>query len=305
MGDRDRMTLPEEGREEPSTGDDDRSETGGQPESATETGGQPESATETGGQPTELADLPEDRREELLASAIARLAEERGIDVPDAETLERVRAELDRTRSTVDRLETDVETLRGDLDEQIADVRERVISVLEEAESRAPKDHTHPAIDDRIDALRSTVTDLSSRSESLEREIDSVTDLRADAADRDDRLADHDEKLTRLAGAFVNVQRRLDRLERERARREALTDLLAAANRRDVTEARCESCEATVRIGLLGRPRCPHCEGHFEDVEPKSGFFGSAWLRVGDPPALEGETTEPRDPADLFEGDEG
>ncbi|WP_096390065.1 hypothetical protein [Halopenitus persicus] len=294
MGDRDRMTLPEEGRGEPSTGGDDRPE----PSRGNEDG--PE-ATD---RPTELSDLPEDRREELLARAIARLAEERGIDVPDAEMLERVRADLDRTRSTVDRLESDVETLRADLDEQIADVRDRVISVLEEAESRAPKDHTHPAIDDRIDALRSTVTDLSSRYDSLERGIGSVETLRADAADRDDRLADHDEKLTRLAGAFVNVQRRLDRLERERARREVLTDLLAAANREGVTAARCESCETTVQIGLLGRPRCPHCDAHLEGVEPKSGIFGSAWLRTGDPPALEGETAEPRDPEDLFEGDE-
>ncbi|SDY54161.1 hypothetical protein [Halopenitus persicus] len=297
MGDRDRMTLPEEDRGEPSAGDDDR------PEPSAETADRSGPSQGTADPPTDLADLPEDRREELLARAIARLAEERGIDVPDAETLERVRADLDRTRSNVERLETDVETLRTDLDEQIADVRERVISVLEEAESRAPKDHTHPAIDDRIDALRSTVADLSSRYDSLEREIDSAEELRTDVADHADRLADHDEKLTRLAGAFVNVQRRLDRLERERARRETLDDLLEAANRQGITAARCESCETTVQLGLLGRPRCPHCDGHFEGVEPKSGFFGNAWLRVGDPPALEGETTEPRDPEDLFEGE--
>ncbi|SEH48916.1 hypothetical protein SAMN05192561_1035 [Halopenitus malekzadehii] len=281
MGDRDRMTLPEEDREGASPGDDEW--------------------------PAELAELSADRREELLARAVVRLAEERGVDVPDSETLDRVREGLDRTDAELDRIETDVETLRDELDEQIADVRERVISVLQEAESRASKDHTHPEIDDRLGTLRSTVQSVSTRIDDLEGDVDAaetrVDGVRADVDAHAERVSDHDEKLTRLAGALVNAQRRLDRLETTHARRDAHEALLEEANRNGVAEAACESCEKSVRIGLLGRARCPHCDSHFTGVEPKSGFFGSAWLLVGDPPALEGDTTEPREAADVFEGE--
>jgi len=69
-----------------------------------------------------------------------------------------------------------------------------------------------------------------------------------------------------------------------------------------VTEADCGNCGGTVHLGLLSKPRCPHCESHFEAVEPGSGFFAGARLTVGERPALDGERNTPSDPEDVLEG---
>lgn len=258
--------------------------------------------------PEDLEDLQSDGQRELLARAIVNLAEERDIDVPDAETIESIRSDLrsvERDVETVERdvngLDADVETLENELDEKISDVRSRVIQVLKEAESRAPKDHDHPELAEEIDGIASALDDLVMRMDGLEDDHAATEVLSESVADHDEQLADFEAKLTRVAKGVVSTQRRLGKLEALRSRRKALEDILSRANYHGITKAACKNCEETVYVGLLGEPRCPHCDSHFASVEPKSGFFGKPWLTIGDRPALEGEIEGPDDAEDILE----
>lgn len=269
--------------------------------------------------PEDVEGLASDGQRELLARAIVNLAEERDIDVPDAETIERMRADvhdLERDVETVERdvnaierdvdgIEDDVGALRTELEEQITDVRNRVIQVLEEVESRAPKDHEHADVEAEIDDLATAVDDLSSRLDGLEGDLESADSVSDSLAAHDERISEFETKLTRVAKAVVSTQRRLGKLEALRSRRKALEDILSRANHHGITKAACRNCEDAVYVGLLAKPRCPHCDTPFESVEPKSGFFGKPWLTIGDRPALEGEVDGPEAAADILEDDDG
>jgi len=175
--------------------------------------------------------------------------------------------------------------LEADLDEKIADVRERVIQVKREADAKAPADHDHPAIDRLDEGFENYETILES------------------LADRTDALADEadgrDAKLRTVANAVVDLRRRVAALEGEAQRRAAVADLRKAANRNGISEAACDACGGSVRLGLLDEPACPFCESQFDGVEP-GGWFKSNRLTVGDRPALESGPPEP-DADDLLE----
>ena len=163
--------------------------------------------------------------------------------------------------------------LEGDLDEKIADVRQRVIQLKREADAKAPADHDHPSLERRVDEgfenYEEVLEYLTERTETLEDEAD-------------DRSA----KLRSVANAVVDLRRRVAALESERERRDAVSDLREAANRRGVSEAACGSCGEPVHVGLLDEPACPHCESPFDGVE-SGGWFRPNTLTVGDRPALE------------------
>lgn len=253
-------------------------------------------------------------REELLARAVVRLADEHDIEVPDAERvadLERRVEELDEAagsdgvddlRSDVEALETEIDELRGRLDDDVEDVRERVVEVLKKVQTKASADHSHPSLAGSVDSVREDLREAEERLDRTEERLDErVGDLEETLARHADAVEDVEEKLTRLAGAVVRLQRRVGELETERIRRDAVADLAAVANRHGVTDADCEDCGNVVHVGLLAEPRCPHCGSHFESVDPKSGFFGSSTLTVGQRPALEGESDAPTEADDLFE----
>lgn len=257
--------------------------------------------------PEDAEGLPDDGKRELLARAIVNLAEERDIDVPDAETIEHIRSDLrsvERDVETVERevegLDADVETLETELEEQISDVRSRVIHVLKEAESRATEDHDHPDLAAEIEGIAADLDDLAARVGGLESDLGTADSLGESVADHDERLADFEAKLTRVAKAVVSTQRRLGKLEALRSRRKALEDIRSRANHHGITKAACRNCEEAVYVGLLAQPRCPHCDTPFESVEPKSGFFGKPWLTIGDRPALEGEIEGPDAAEDIL-----
>lgn len=164
-------------------------------------------------------------------------------------------------------LDDRISDLEDDLDEKITDVRKRVIQVKREADAKAPKDHDHPELEERIEA----------GFENYEEILEYLTDV----------TDEHDGKLNTAAGAIVDLRERVSALERESTERAAATELRREANRQGVTTAVCGSCGESVRLGLLDRPYCPHCESTFDGLDPKRGFFGSDELTVGQRPALE------------------
>lgn len=279
-------------------------------------------------------------REELLRRAIVSLADEADVDAPEADTVTALQARVDDLEGTVADVEdelatleadveeiatslpegelpeeamadlrTDVESLdaevtemREEFDEKVSDVRERVVQVLRKVESKAAEDHSHPALASRLDELDSSLQSVGDRVAELEGDLEQRTEsLETTVESQADRVDDVEEKLTRVASAVVALQRRVGDLETEQAKRDSVEQLTAVANRHGVTDADCENCDRTVHLGLLSEPRCPHCESHFESVEPKSGFFGNARLTVGERPALGGERNPPTGPEDVLE----
>ncbi|WP_128904437.1 hypothetical protein [Halorubrum amylolyticum] len=245
-------------------------------------------------------------REELLKRAIVALAESEGIDVPDAEEVAAIESRLD--------------DLDAEVDEKVEDLRERFVELYRDLESKAPADHVHEETAERLDAIAADLDAAADRLDELETEaaatatvgeavdetidalderlarvesrIDMVDELDARTEGLDDRVGDLDEieeKLSRVASAVVRVRRRLEAAERDRADRERLDALTAAANREGVRKAKCTNCGETVDLGLLTAPECPHCGRRFEELEPNPGFLGTSRLVVEDRPALDGD----------------
>ena len=254
--------------------------------------------------PTELDAWLEDRaaetgrdRGELLARAVAtyRLLAA-AEDATDTQPLDRQIEEL------ADR----VAELEEDTDDRIEDVRDRVVQVMQVAKAKADADHDHPELEERVEAVERGGADdiepLRRALAELDRQVEGGFDnYEAVLSSLVDRADDAEEKLDTLAGAVVDLRRRVTELEAADARRSAVEELQAEANRRNVGAADCDACDRQVHVGLLSAPRCPHCGEAFVGVESGSRFFGSATLVTGDQPALTGESFEPEE---VFDDDE-
>jgi LmbE family N-acetylglucosaminyl deacetylase len=252
------------------------------------------------------------KAEELGVSRDELLARLRNDDAPDGveagEPFAALRREFGERLSTTQEefetqlaeVESDLAEAEKDVDEKIQDVRERVVQVKREADGKAPADHDHPDLGERteavadradrladeLDALADTVAELDEQVETGFENYEDVLEYLTDATD------DLEVKLTTLAEATVKLRDQTKTLAARHASRAAADELAHLANRRGIESAECGRCGETVHIGLLAEPNCPHCASNFNDVEPKRGFFGSARLVVGDPPALEGERAD-------------
>jgi phage shock protein A len=241
--------------------------------------------------------------ERILARAVAiyrALDAEAAGDADDPLDIDPERVSDLRDRVTA--LEDRVATLEDDLDTKIDDVRDRVVQVKRETDAKAPRGHDHPDLEARADAAGRTAEDVDDRidtlGERLDRGFENYEEILEYLTDTTDDL---DRKVEQLAGAVVDVRSELRRVTAADHDREAVEDLRTAANRHGERTAACADCGATVDLGLLSRPRCPHCEATYVDFEPPSGFFGSATLTTGDRPALTDGTDG--EAADLFDLD--
>jgi rubrerythrin len=200
-------------------------------------------------------------------------------------------SDLDAEVSAVaDRLDA----LDAEVDDLIDDVRERVIQVKRETDGKAPADHDHADLRETATEAAETAEHAMAAAEDAREAVadeataDDVRERVAALSERTDRLEERAETLARVAVEARDERRDLRSAEAERA---AADELRRHANRHGDAVAKCEDCGGTVRLGLLSRPRCPHCEATVASVEP-SGVVRKARLRTGAPPALDGETTE-------------
>lgn len=221
-----------------------------------------------------MAGEPADGREEgldlppELGEWLDRRATDLGVDRPElvVQVLGAYRAVADQdadalptmaARDLDDRLSEFRTALDGDLD----DIRRRVVQVKRETDRKAPADHTHDALEDRLAAVEEEVSSLAGRVERLGDEAVTAEQL----AGREERLADAEEKLTRVASAVVALQR-----ERETAAADRLADIKRRASRLDVEAAACHACEERVSIALLPDGHCPHCGTAFGELSAAS-----------------------------------
>ncbi len=209
------------------------------------------------------------------------------------------------------RLEERVSELEADVDAKIDDVRERVIQVKREADAKADADHDHPD-------LRATAADARTAAGEAYDRAETAGEAAADVDDRvtagfenfeevlshlRDATDENAAKLDTLARVHLDLRERVADLERDAARDEAVADIRAEANRRGITVAECESCDATVSLGLLDEPACPDCGVTFDGLGPDPGFLRKPVLTAGDPPALRAppDAGGAETPADLFD----
>ncbi len=202
--------------------------------------------------------------------------------------------------------DADLDALNEEFMGLIEDVRSRVVQVKREADTKAPADHDHPELAERLDATAAETAELETHLEDLTEAIDDLaadlsaieTDLDAGfdnyetiltyLLDRTDTLTD---RVDTLASAMLDTREQLRETIGQRKEQQALEALKTEANEQDVAVAACEACGGRVRIGLLTAPECPHCQRTFTGVRASSGLGGlvrSDRLLVGDHPALMG-----------------
>ena len=252
--------------------------------------------------PTELRDWVERKATErdadpetilARAAALYRLLDADAVDGDDPG------AALDEVETLADR----VAAVEDDLDHKIDDVRDRVVQIKREADAKAPRDHEHPVLEDRVDEAVRAAADTESRVDALDARLDRGFENYEEILEYlTDVTEDLDDSVETLTGAVVDLRAEVQRVTAAEHDRQAVDDLRTAANRHGERTASCADCSATVDLGLLARPNCPHCEAAFVDFEPATGFFGSATLSTGDRPALtDGRDDTLGDAADLFD----
>lgn len=249
--------------------------------------------------PDEDLRLPDERADhvdhdpDVLADEVAGLTAD----------LEELTADVEALSTDVKALSTDIEGVTADVDEKIEDLRERLVKLYRDVQRKASVDHGHPELADAIAELEA---ELAERDERFAATDEKVSDLTAGVEEARTEREELSGKLSKVANAAVRIQRRLDPIERYVADRRRLAELTAEANRSGVKSADCEACGDTVRLSLLSTPACPHCNRQFRSLDPNTGFFGRSTLLVGDPPAIEGDVAanEAEEAVDPGEGAE-
>lgn len=223
------------------------------------------------------------------------------------ERLDAIESDLEAVESA---LAADVEAAETEFDEKIDDVRERVIQVKRETDQKAPRDHDHPELADRLETTASALKGVEERHEDLAVAVENLRE-RVDAGfdnfeevlsylrDETDSL---DRKTTTLASAVLSMRESVASVAAAEAHRERAEQLQREANLAGVTEAKCAECEQAVTVAQLAAPECPFCGAVFEGVEPKSSWFGSHTLLTGSTPALEGGENWLEDEGDSWLG---
>lgn len=227
----------------------------------------------------------------------------------DLESLENRLEEVESVEEQLEQLEAieqRLDAVEADVDEKIDDVRERVIQVKREADSKAPADHDHPQLHQRLERALRAAEEANATSKQLGQRVDRVDQGFENFEEVLEYLTDTaeelEEKLDVLAYTVIDLRESVGELEGTASARAAAADLKSAANREGLSTAKCGGCESKVQIALLSTPHCPHCGTTFREIEPAEGLFGSAYLRTGDQPALQrGESNAPDTPEDLFD----
>ncbi len=169
-----------------------------------------------------------------------------------------------------------IATVRSEFRDKLEDVRDRVIQVKQEADGKAPRDHSHEGLQ-RVDALGQRVVDLEDAVAALENDLEAVSDDQDEAADEfEAELGDLQERVETVAWVVSDLREAFES-DGEAA---ALERIKRAAAEADVARAKCESCGNGVEIALLAEPECPHCHATVTNVEPSRGFFGKPQLLV-------------------------
>lgn len=239
-------------------------------------------------QAVEMDRSREDVIRELVAAYRSMTESDAADDVVTVEDLDGV-VDEDALEAYVERaaFEDALDEQREEFEDLLSDVRRRVVQVKREADAKAPADHGHVDLEERVDAMAADVADLSETVDRVENDLDAGFENFEDVLEYLTETTDELEgKTGTLARVLVDVRSEVKRLSLQESRRAEAETLKLAANREGIRTAKCEECESPVDVSLLSMPECPHCASTFNDVEKRSGLFSSNRLVTGDPPAL-------------------
>ncbi|MFU1782099.1 hypothetical protein ACM16X_12015 [Haloarcula japonica] len=237
----------------------------------------------------EIDDLLQPSADELDAVVAATVDEKLNGSV-EAATESAVSSHLPDIADTVERqLAERFDALEADFQTKIEDVRERVVQVKQEADAKAPADHSHEEFD-RLDALTQEIEEIETELAALRGDVtDSLETQDEHVADIDDRLDDVEDKLTRVAWVVSDLR---DDQGGRGQNQKAVDRLKRAAAQENISTARCSNCDEQVEIGLLTEPQCPHCNTTVSDVRPEGGIIRSKARLVAAAQLEPGETNE-------------
>jgi len=241
-------------------------------------------------QASEMNRSREDVVQELVAAYRSMTGGDDGADVLTANDVDEF-VDEDALEAYVERatFEDALDEHREEFEALLDDVRKRVVQVKREADAKAPAEHDHEALEERVDALAADVTATSEAIEAVEDDMTAGFENFEDVLEYLTETTDELEgKTGTLVRVLVDVRSEVERLRVQESRRAEAEALQLAANREGVRTAKCGECESPVDISLLSAPECPHCASTFSDVEKRSGLFSSNRLVTGDPPALPG-----------------
>jgi len=211
--------------------------------------------------------------ERLVEAAVAdRLADEGALE-------SRLEAVVDeRLDAAESGLEERLDAVNSDFRAKLEDVRERVVQVKREADAKAPADHDHDALEERLCHIEADLADLESTLESLGETVAEApgAELEAAVADLESSLEEFEERLTTVAWVVSDLREAVESPGSDAT----LDDLTRSAAAADISRAKCENCGEGVELGLLTEPACPHCEATVTTVEAASGLFGKPKLLV-------------------------
>jgi chromosome segregation ATPase len=232
-----------------------------------------------------ILDSVEDAMAEKVETEVERAVDtdsEREFRADIEDRLDAVEDEMSSFQSRLSSVDDRIDTLDAEFQEKLTDVRKRVVQVKNEAETKAPEDHTHAELEG-ISELHDEIESLSAEIAQVRSEYEEAV---ADQTDHAERLDELQERLQTVAWVVKDL-----RDERNSGGLDAVDRIKHAAAQAGIESANCENCTETINISLMTEPRCPHCEATLSNVEPASGWFGSAKLTV--PSQLEsGENDE-------------
>lgn len=222
----------------------------------------------------EVRSVIAERMSDIAGAVADQLEVERQVeDAIEARRSELTQRAVDRATRQVD---DELSTLEAEFTGKVEDVRDRVIQVKKETDRKAPAEHGHPDLVDRINALANDVETVQEDLADLRSEIDGQFESQEERLDElDETVWDVQDKLETVA-YVVRDLRDSDRLENKRAA--SVEGIKRTAAREDIDRARCEACGEGVEIALMTDPECPHCEATVTDVQPGEGLFGKPML---------------------------
>jgi chromosome segregation ATPase len=215
-----------------------------------------------------------ERMTDITGAVAEQLEIERKVeDAIEARSSEITQSAVDRATGQVD---NELTTLESEFTEKLDDVRDRIIQVKKETDRKAPADHGHPDLADRLDGLESDVEAVRDDLDDLRADLDGQFDSQEERLDEiDETVWDLQDKLETVAYVVRDLR---DSGEMENKRAASVDAIKQAAAKEDLDRARCEACGEGVEIGLMTGPECPHCEATVTDVRPGEGLFGKPML---------------------------
>jgi seryl-tRNA synthetase len=187
-------------------------------------------------------------------------------------------------------LNEQLKTVERDFQNKISDVRERFVQTKRKIDEKAPADHeafqTVDELEIRLEELSSVVEDIEEKIEEGDIGKESLSDsdienIETELSRFDTRMEDAEDKLNRVAWVIKDIRESQLGKDREDLQQQTVNSIKRTAAEAGITSAPCNGCDASVNIGLLTEPLCPHCDMRLGDLRETDGMFRTKRVLVG------------------------